>query len=526
MRVSNQLLPLNQVFFLLLLLSPAVHALAVKEDSCSNLQFHSEIEQQGFQSICTGQQPDYLLMSTAVNPLSTVKELYSIRETVKKEVELLRIKGRELKKPAKMLKFIFDHVQGTYLQQYDLEAGFSEMFATKRYNCLTATILYSLLLDELTIKHTIKFMPGHVYLIVYANEIPYLFETTDPIGGFIELNKAVQDKALQGLRVAQYMLSENKQNDKSANFLDSYFIKLNSLEMKGLVGYQYVNLAITKMNKQEYLSAYNYIEKAKIFTPEDELNTLSSQLLGQAIEQADHTSTIRARLLVKLYNTMKTPNKKNIIAEDYKSITYECLAGSFPAPDSIQSIHKIMMDGIKDKDVRAVFEDVYTTNYLYYLSTKASPYVRFSYLYKLFSEGNTDEKIKNMLTQEINEMTEKNYREPEGMIIFDTLASKYPKLMELDNFRYSRCWVLVKLAEDAFSDKNTTLGEELLQKFDTIQFTVKGKDNFCSPASAYSLAASCYYKKGNTTKARATLNKGLTYDPNNWELKEKLKEMR
>lgn len=519
-------LKIISLIILLICIAPELFSKPLTTDTCSQLQYHSVLEQTNIEAYCAGQHPEFLSISVAVDPASNATNLKNIKDKIATETELLRSKTKEIKKQAKVLKFIFDHVQTTFLKQYDLEAGFSEMFSTGKYNCLTATILYATLLDNLSIKHTLKFMPGHVYLIVNADEEPYIFETTDPVGGFIELSKAVQDKAMQGLRVAQYMLSDNKPNDKTSNFLDSYFIKLNNLDMKGLIGYQYVNLAIFKLNKQEYFDAYNYIEKAKVFTPTDELNSLSTQLLGQAIDQADHTSTNRARLMVKLYSSMKSPNKKHILLEDFKSIIYECLAGSFPAPDSIQLISKIMVDGIADADVKTALTDVYEQSYLYYLVTKAPSEKRLSGVYKLYDDGNKNPAIEEILSEEIINLTESHGLSVEELEILDSLVTLYPKLVQLEKYKNTRCMLLVNLAANAFRMNNETSGDEFLQKFETYQVSTANAKSYCSPATAYSLAGSYYFKKGNHAKAKAVLNKGLLYDPDNWELKEKLREMK
>lgn len=493
-------------------------------DSCVKLVYHSALERDGFVLICSEQKADYLKMAIAVNPGSGATDFQSINTTIKQEFLTLQSKLSGIKKPAARLKFVFDHVQSNFLKQYDLDADFSDMFKSGKHNCLTATILYRLLLDSLSIKNSIKFMPGHVYLIAYANEVPYIFETTDPEGGFIELSKAVQDEALQGLRVAQYMMSDAKENEKSESFLKSYFIRLNQMELRGLIGYQYVNLTLQKLNKQEFLDSYYYCEKAKVLTPCDELNNLSFELLGKAIDQSDRTSTLRARLLVNFYDGLKTPNKKNIIAEDYKATLYTCLLGSFPAPDSIPLIHSIMMQGMKDADVKAVFEEDYQTSYMYYLSEKVSPEVRFTTLYKKYVEGGKNKDIKNMLFQEINTLTEKYVGNPD-ISAFDSLTKLYPALTDFDNFIYNRCQSLLKEASLAFETKNVVEGERLLKKFDDEGYFDKNKMSYCNPAYVYSQAGSYYFKKGNTVKAKAALKKGLTYDPDNWELHKKLKEL-
>lgn len=97
--------------------------------------------------------------------------------------------------------------------------------------------------------------------------------------------------------------------------------------------------------------------------------------------------------------------------------------------------------------------------------------------------------------------------------------------MDFDRFLYNRCQVVIEAAHDAFMNKNVDEGERLLKKFDTDGYFSATRPAYCNPAEIYSLAGSYYFKKNNIAKARASLKKGLTYDPDNWELKQKLKEL-
>lgn len=515
------------IFNSLLLQFNSLNAQTLNQDSCQALKFHSNLEEIGFKSTCSGQAPDYLKMSVAVNPKSDSETAKAIQKAVTSESNYIKNQLPGIKKSAKKLKFIFDHVQTTFLKQYDLESGFSELFNSGHYNCLTATILYSLLLDDCGIKYSIKFMPGHVYLMVYdTDDAPYIYETTDPIGGFIELDKTVQDKALQGLRVAQYINAGNKQGDKSNEFLDNYFVKLNNTEKKGLIGYQYVNMGVAFLTKQNYLDAYYSIEKAKVFTPIDELNTLSLELLGNAIDQSDKTSTLRAKLLVRFYSSLNNPNKKTMLTDDYKTVTFNGFLGSFPASDSMHLIHSIMMDGIKETEVRKVLDEIYSTNFLYYIKVKASPEKRFAGTYTMYAEGKNKELAKSILSEEINAMTENLALKPAALILYDSLSKSYPLLQELEIFRYNYCKLLVYLAEEAFREKDAILGEKYLTQIEANNAEKKNIVIYCDPASAFSVAGSYYFKKGNSAKAKAVLNRGLVVSPDNWELKKKLSEIR
>ena len=510
----------------LLISSSCAFSQVTMNDSCSGLKFHSEIEKEGFSLICSGQKPDYLTMAIAVNPNSGINELSTIRQVVKTEAALLKTKMAEIKKPAAKLKFVFDHVQTTFLKQYDLDADFAEMFISGKHNCLTATILYSLLLDELAIKHTIKFMPGHVYPIAYANDVPYIFETTDPEHGFLELNGMVQKNAIQSMRLMQFIASDNGQNNSTGDLFDRYYIKLNNTEMKGLVAYQYTNASFAAMLKQDYVTAYNLITKGIMLTPMNEMYIMQEELLKQSIVQGNKTSAKRARMIVTYYNTTKNENKKNQVAEEFKQSVYLILFSSFPSPDSLLPVYNTYYDGIKDEDVREVLEDTYVESYISYLSTEEREEEVFEFTYKQYAGGNKSGFIKIQMQRSINILTEPGGSGRNTLARYDTLVAHYPALMDFELFKNNRCQVLLSNASEAFRMKNAVEGERLLEVFNAGGYYNEKTIYCCNPANVYSQAGSYYFKTGNTAKAKTALKKGLTYDPGNYEIKKKLEELK
>lgn len=510
-----------------ILLATSYFAFAQKSsnDSCSDLKFHSGIEQEGFKLLCSGQKPDYLAMAVAVNPNTNADDLATIRQVVKTEAELLKAKIPTIKKPAARLKYIFDHVQTTFLKQYDLDADFSDMFVSGKHNCLTATILYTLLLDELSVKYTIKFMPGHVYPIVYANDIPYIFETTDPNHGFVELNGMVQKNAIQSMRLMQFISSDNGKNKPAGDIFDRYYIKLNNTEFKGLVAYQYTNAAFATMLKQDYYTAYDLISKGIILAPMDEMYIMQEELLIQSIMNANKTSAKRAGMLVTYYNTTKNENKKNQIADEFKQSVYLILFSSFPSPDSLLPVYNTLHDGIRDEDVRKVLEDIYTENYISYLQTEEKDDEAFEFIYNQYISGNNSAYIKNQMQRSLSIFAGYGGYDRNKLAIYDTLAAKYPAVMDFEIFKTNRCQLLIRKAEEAFKMRNPVEGEQLLNAFIEGNYYDQNSRYSCNPASVYSAAGSYYFKTGNTAKAKAALKKGLTYDPDNYEIKTKLKEL-
>lgn len=517
----------NVLLLILFLLAPSwVKSQNYGNDTCNRLKFHSGIEQDGFNLLCSGQKPDYLTMAIAVNPKSGSTELSTTRKIIETEAGFLNAKIAVIKKPAAKLKYIFDHVQTIFLKQYDLDADFSDMFQSGKHNCLTATIFYALLFDELSIKHTIKFMPGHVYPIAYANDVPYIFETTDPEHGFLELNGAVRKNAIQSMRLMQFISSDNGSNQSTGDLFDRYYIKLNNTEIKGLVAYQYTNAAFACMLKQDYLNAYDLITKGIMLAPMDEMYIMQEELLKQSILQGNKISSKRTRMLVTYYNTTKNENKKNQIAEEFKQSVYLMLFSSFPSPDSLLPVYNTLHDGIRDEDVRKVLEDIYTESYISYLQTEEKDDEAFEFIYKLYTAGNKSGFIKGQMIRSITMLTENDSYYGNFLSRHDTLAALYPALMEFELFRNNRCQVLLSNAGEAFRMKNPKEGERLLEEFDKGGYYNKNTIYCCNPASVYSQAGSYYFKTGNIVKARAVLKKGLTFDPDNYEIKEKLKELK
>ncbi|MBK7029134.1 MAG: hypothetical protein IPH45_07940 [Bacteroidales bacterium] len=491
-------------------------------DSCLSLVFHSTLEQQGFDALCSGKSVDYLTMAIAVNPSSDKATLENFKGVILAETSAIKKFMEKQKKLSKSLKFIFDDVQQKFLKAYDLDAEFNDLFESGKYNCLTATILYSVILENLGIDHKIKFMPGHVYLVAFNGEIPFMFETTDPYAGFYEITDAEQTKALQGMRLLQFMASGNGQDKSGSDLFDRYFIKLNNTEMRGLVGYQYVNQAVTEMMNSRFTNVYDLTSKAILLTPMAELRLLREESLRQAIALENKNTVKRAKLLATYYNTTSNVNKKNQVADEFKLTIYQCLFSAFPAPDSMKPIYETLKNSINDADMVMVLSDLYSSTYSEYLKTTENYEEYVEFIFRMYGEGVKSNFIKMQIQTFVDVMGNSLPYQENGIEEYDSIALKYPVLDEFEDFRRIQCHLWVSNAENAFRNNQIAEGEAFLKKYEENSFA--GAKN-CNASIAYSVAASYFFRKGNTTKSKALLKKGLSYDPNNWELKQKLREI-
>lgn len=495
-------------------------------EACKSLTFCTAFEQKGFESFCQSNNPDYLHLAVAVDKVAGAKEFEVIKSLIDDEIALLKKVLPSIKKNNKKIKYIFDHVHQTFLLQMEEEALFTDIFATGRYNAITASTLYSFILEALNQKYIIRFLPGHAYLVVYADNIPYAFEAIDPVGGFFEITPFLQNQIAQNEREIQMNASNAMNSNKSNINLTNYYFRLNGSDRNGLIASMYVSKMLKLYSGQQFLDAVYETEKANLFMPADELTAIITQFLGSALNLSENCGRQRAIASVKFYNQVKISNKKKIITDDFRSVLSECYLGSFPSPDSVQMIYDIMMKGIKDEDVRSVLTKDYNEIFSYYVSQKVSIDKRFSILYKMYCEATDKEDMISILSREINSFTEDIGNNNLALAQYDSLLALYPLFNEILTFKSNHCRFLINASADAFKLKNIAYAEKLMLRFEASYTPADMRTLYTNPAEIYSLAASHYFKKGNTAKAKTLLNKGLTYAPDNYELKKKLSELK
>ena len=90
-----------------------------------------------------------------------------------------------------LAKRVFHRTQKEFLHQYASYADFSEIFNSGRYDCLTATSLFSVVLSELNIEYTIVETNYHIFLLVNTSKGEVLLETTDRFNGFVRNEKEI-----------------------------------------------------------------------------------------------------------------------------------------------------------------------------------------------------------------------------------------------------------------------------------------------------------------------------------------------
>ncbi|HET8861550.1 hypothetical protein [Marivirga sp.] len=83
------------------------------------------------------------------------------------------------------LEYLFFKTHQKLLKDYSKGTTFSNLLETGSYDCVSASITYSVLLKYFDIAHRIIETDYHVFIIAEINNQEFILETTDPRNGFI-----------------------------------------------------------------------------------------------------------------------------------------------------------------------------------------------------------------------------------------------------------------------------------------------------------------------------------------------------
>jgi hypothetical protein len=160
------------------------------------------------------------------------------------------------KHTADFLEYIFDKTHQKFLKNFSEYSSFPEMLNKGNYNCLTATALYALLLDRYDVGYQIIETNYHIFLVAQTDKGSILFETTDPVGGFVTNPEEIK-KRIAGYRQNSIQVSGSTKTYYRYNF-DLY----NSVNLDQVLGLLHYNLSIAAFNGKDLILSIDHLRKA------------------------------------------------------------------------------------------------------------------------------------------------------------------------------------------------------------------------------------------------------------------------
>jgi hypothetical protein len=195
---------------------------------------------------------------------------------------------------AAFLRFLFSKTHAQFFRHFNEFASFSETLTRGKYNCLTGTALYAILLDHFGIEYKIFETNYHIFLVVTTGQGEFLFEATDP-DGFVANEEAIKK------RIRTY--KENRITEAAADkkFYRYNFELFNEVTLDQMAGLLYYNQAVKAYNDHHLASSILLLKNAQELYSSPRISEFSTILLLSVIEasldkatKADYLKNIQA----------------------------------------------------------------------------------------------------------------------------------------------------------------------------------------------------------------------------------------
>ncbi len=253
----------------------------------SELHFNSDYEAAVFSNLQGGNTDAVLPLLFTPNKNAGHQHVAEFRNEIESLVTFLKKKQAAYKDDSRFLSYLFYKVHRKYLKQYEPQTDFFSLLEHGRYDCVTGTAFYAILLEELGYDYVIKELEYHIYLTVQPQhgtqkDLPfYVFEATDPESGFISDRSAISKiKALYENEAASKQVGK-----KSGNMVHQFDFEINNnISLPQLTGLAYYNNAIVLYNNQQFSSAEAQLKKAMYIYNSKRLQTFMD-LIKQTVAQ-------------------------------------------------------------------------------------------------------------------------------------------------------------------------------------------------------------------------------------------------
>jgi len=154
-------------------------------------------------------------------------------------------KREKFKSDKLFLRYTFEETHKTFLTNYRAYSQFPEVFENGDYDCLSATSLFSVLLDDLGFSYKIIETNYHIFLMVELGPQSILLETTDRFNGFVTSERAIKER-LNSYQIQNKTFPVKAEGGK--HYFQYHLDLYQEIEPEQLTGLFYYNQAITAFN--------------------------------------------------------------------------------------------------------------------------------------------------------------------------------------------------------------------------------------------------------------------------------------
>lgn len=217
-------------------------------------------------------------------------------------IEKLDRKQSNFKSTSAFLEHVFTKTHQKFLKNFSEYASFPETLSKGTYNCLTGTAIYALILEHFDIRYKIIETNYHIFLLALTEQGPVLFETTDPVTGFVTNNEEIEK------RIATYKQNSIQATSSAKTYYRYTTDIYNSVSLDQVLGLLHYNLSIVAFNSNDLTLAIDHLGKAMELYQSPRIEEFSRIIL-LAVMEGNLTPSEKERCL----ETIRALRSKHVV---------------------------------------------------------------------------------------------------------------------------------------------------------------------------------------------------------------------
>lgn len=508
---KNKLLP----FFLFCVF--AVLQVHAKNDTIkiTNPTYFSDYERRNFDTYLQSGKPDILALSLCIDSTANETNEKEHLESIKFFLQCNKgMIDKTAKEKSKIYK-LFKSANHSFFIQYDMDGYGSEFYKHGKFNCVTGSLFFSLIMDSLHIPYTIKEKPTHVFLLAYPSTFSLPVESTDANMKILIPDENFKKRYVEFLADSKLIQKADIATKGVEAIFNEKYYSDKDIKPVELIGLLYFNSGINYLNQNNFKYAFQQFEKAYLLYPSERIRYVMEASLLALVSDLATFNPEHADLLAKLANYSTNKNYHALVTDQFKNYTYKFLINE-NNEEAYEQIYSRLIPQVKDSAVKADISTYYFHERSRVRSIKNDTEGSWKYIcqgYKANPQNlNLISRLQGCFIDKLHTMP---YND-QNIILYDSLLNEYPVLKtNTDILRYGGLFYLQK-AEKLFIQNQFTAGEKALLKFDTF---LKENPN-CNVkqyliGEVYSSIASAYFRKQDFKKCKSTLERGLELSPGN-----------
>jgi tetratricopeptide (TPR) repeat protein len=395
---------------------------------------------------------------------------------------------------------------------------FEDIFNNGYYNCVSGTALYGIAFQHLNIPFTIREKPTHVYLIAYPDQERILVETTTPVGGFVPMTPHFKQGFVKMLRDQKLISSQEYASQNADELFDRfYFGSQGNITLLQLLGLQYFNEGLYFLQEEKHLEGLRQLEKAYLFYPSERVAYMLMSALHEAFKQRETKDLVHASCLSRLARYKKYGITSDMILGEFGRVMDDLLFDK-GQNEKLQQYYNELEGSLKDEGLRIEISFIYHYENGRLLFNQARFRESISFFESALKVKPKHQETNRIFIAALANLIN-NCTNAEAIKTLEEYSQSFPMLLENNIFNEMLGTLYLVEMEMSFETNKPGEGEKHKKTFEAFYNAHREVTyNTHTIGQAYSAAAVYYFRKGQTSKAKAIIARGLEFSPNNYEL--------